>query len=128
MAGIVIGSGSASFEIVRDLVEKLPVMVAPHWLKTRAQPIGITNVVEFLHGVLGRKEYFGKSFDIGSERIISYRQMLLEFAEVRGLKRWIFTVPVMTPRLSSYWLYFITSTSYNLAVKSRSKYENGCRL
>lgn len=115
-AGIIVGSGSASFEIIRDLVEKLPVMVTPRWLNTRCQPIGIRNVLEFLTGVLGREETYDLDFDIGGPDILTYREMLLQFAEVRGLKRWIRTVPVMTPRLSSYWLYFVTSTSYKLAV------------
>lgn len=115
-AGIIVGSGSASFEIIRDLVEKLPLMVAPRWLNTLAQPIAIRNVVEFLTGVLLNPLTFNKSFDIGGPDIISYREMLLQFAEVRKLKRFIWVVPAMTPKLSSYWLYFITSTSYRLAV------------
>jgi uncharacterized protein YbjT (DUF2867 family) len=114
-AGIIIGSGSASFEIIRDLVEKLPVMIAPRWLLTVSQPIGIRNVVEFLSGVLLNDATFNKSYDIGGPDILTYKQMLLIFASVRGLKRWIGIVPVMTPKLSSYWLYFITSTSYSLA-------------
>jgi len=115
-AGIIVGSGSASFEIIRDLVEKLPLMVAPRWLNTRAQPIAIRNVVQFLSGVLHNQETFDKSFDIGGPEILTYREMLLQFASIRKLKRAIWVVPVMTPRLSSYWLYFITSTSYRLAV------------
>jgi uncharacterized protein YbjT (DUF2867 family) len=115
-AGIIVGSGSASFEIIRDLVEKLPVMITPRWLNTRSQPIAIRNVIQFLTGVLLREETYGKSFDIGGPEILTYRKMLLRFAAVRNLKRWIFVVPVMTPKLSSYWLYFITSTSYKLAV------------
>ena len=114
-AGIIIGSGSASFEIIRDLVEKLPVMVAPRWLNTRSQPIAIRNVIEFLSGVLLNEQTFNNSYDIGGPDILTYKQMLLGFARVRGLKRYIGTVPVMTPKLSSYWLYFITSTSYHLA-------------
>lgn len=114
-AGIIVGSGSASFEIIRDLVEKLPVMIAPRWLGTACQPIAIRNVIEFLAGVLMRKETFSNSYDIGGPDILSYKQMLLQFAEVRGLKRRIIVVPVMTPKLSSYWLYFVTSTSYTLA-------------
>jgi len=114
-AGIIIGSGSASFEIIRDLVEKLPVMIAPRWLDTRSQPIAIRNVIEFLSGVLLNESTFNKSYDIGGPDIMTYKQMLLRFAAVRGLKRWIGIVPVMTPKLSSYWLYFITSTSYSLA-------------
>ncbi|MDR3681090.1 MAG: SDR family oxidoreductase [Flavipsychrobacter sp.] len=115
-AGIIVGSGSSSFEIIRDLVEKLPVMITPQWLNTKIQPLAIRNVLEYLTGVLLRKETFNRSYDIGGPDVLTYKQMLLQFAEVRGLKRYIFTVPVMTPRISSYWLYFVTSTSYKLAV------------
>jgi uncharacterized protein YbjT (DUF2867 family) len=115
-AGIIVGSGSSSFEIIRDLVEKLPVMVTPKWLNTKTQPIAIRNVLEYLAGVLLKKDTFNQSYDIGGPDILTYKEMLLQFAEVRGLKRYIFTIPVMTPRISSYWLYFVTSTSYKLAV------------
>lgn len=114
-AGIIVGSGSASFEIMRDLVEKLPVMVAPRWLNTCCQPIGIRNVIEFLTRVVLREDTYHQDYDIGGPEILTYKQMLLGFAEVRHLKRWIVTIPVMTPRISSFWLYFITSTSYSLA-------------
>ncbi len=115
-AGIIVGSGSASFEIIRDLVEKLPIMIAPKWLYTKCQPIGIHNVIELLAGILLQKNTYNQDFDIGGPDIISYKEMLLQFAAVRKLKRHIFIVPVMTPRISSYWLYFVTSTSYPLAV------------
>jgi len=115
-AGIIIGSGSASFEIIRDLVEKLPVMITPKWLKTRCQPIGISDVIKFLSATLFEEKTFDQNFDIGGPDILTYREMLLTFAEIRGLKRIIRTVPVMTPKISSYWLYFITSTSYRLAI------------
>jgi uncharacterized protein YbjT (DUF2867 family) len=114
-AGIIVGSGSASFEIIRDLVEKLPLMIAPKWLETKCQPIAIRNVIQFLSGVLNNEQTFGKHFDIYGPDILSYKQMLLGFAEGRNLKRRVFIVPVMTPRISSYWLYFVTSTSYRLA-------------
>lgn len=114
-AGIIVGSGSASFEIIRDLVEKLPVMIAPRWLHTRCQPIAIRNVIAFLAGVLLRQETYQASYDIGGPDVLSYKEMLLQFAQVRGLKRTIVVVPVMTPKLSSYWLYFVTATSYQLA-------------
>ncbi|PKO95355.1 MAG: DUF2867 domain-containing protein [Bacteroidetes bacterium HGW-Bacteroidetes-7] len=114
-AGIIIGSGSASFEIIRDLVEKLPIMIAPKWLRTKCQPIGISDVIKILTGILGNEKTFNNSYDIGGDEILTYKEMLLEFASVRGLKRYIWTVPVMTPKLSSYWLYFITSISYKLA-------------
>jgi uncharacterized protein YbjT (DUF2867 family) len=115
-AGIIVGSGSSSFEIIRDLVEKLPVMITPRWLSTKCQPVAIRNVIEFLTGVLLKKETYNQSFDIGGPDVLTYKEMLLQFAGVRGLKRYIGIVPVMTPRLSSYWLYFVTSTSYKLAV------------
>ena len=115
-AGIIIGSGSASFEIVRDLVEKLPVMVTPQWVLTRSQPIAIRDVLQFLTGVILHPECLNKSFDIGGSDVLTYKEIMLRFAKVRKLKRWIFVLPFMTPRLSSYWLYFITSTSYKLAV------------
>ena len=115
-AGIIVGSGSASFEIIRDLVEKLPVMITPKWLNTKSHPIAIRNVLQFLSGVLLQEDTLGKSFDIAGPEVLTYKEMLLQFGEARGLKRYIFTVPVMTPRLSSYWLYFVTATSYKLAV------------
>ncbi len=114
-AGIILGSGSASFEIIRDIVEKLPFMITPRWLKTKCQPIAIRNVVEFAVGVIGRSETYNNSYDIGGPEILSYKEMLLRFAKIRGLKRRIVIVPVMTPRISSYWLYFVTATSYALA-------------
>ncbi|MDQ3394068.1 MAG: SDR family oxidoreductase [Bacteroidota bacterium] len=115
-AGIIVGSGSASFEIIRDLVEKLPLMITPKWLNTRNQPIAVRNVLEYLMGVLLKQETFGQAYDIGGPEILSYKEMLLQFAAIRGLRRFIFIVPLMTPRLSSYWLFFVTSTSYKLAV------------
>ncbi|NNE28826.1 MAG: SDR family oxidoreductase [Saprospiraceae bacterium] len=128
-AGIIIGSGSASFEIIRDLVEKLPIMVTPKWLNTRCQPIGIRDVILFLTKSLFNEAVYDKNFDIGGPDILSYKEMLLGFAKVRGLKRVIFTVPVMTPKLSSYWLFFVTSTSYKLAsaLVSSMKVEVICR-
>jgi uncharacterized protein YbjT (DUF2867 family) len=114
-AAIIIGSGSASFEIIRDLVEKLPVMIAPRWLNTRCQPIGIRNVIEYLQGVLGNSKTYHQAFDIGGPDVLTYKQMLLQYASVRKLNRWIITVPVLTPRLSSLWLYFVTATSISLA-------------
>lgn len=114
-AGIIVGSGSSSFEIIRDLVEKLPAMIAPKWLDTKTQPLGIRDVLSFLHRAIDKKELYNKSFDVFGPEVLTYKEMLLQFSEVRKLKRWILTVPVMTPKLSSYWLYFVTSTSYKLA-------------
>lgn len=114
-AGIIVGSGSASFEIIRDLVEKLPIMITPIWLKTISQPIAIRNVIQFLNGVKDVPETYHKAYDIGGPDILSYKEMLLRFAKIRDLNRYIFVVPVMTPKVSSYWLYFVTATSYALA-------------
>ena len=128
-AGIIVGSGSGSFEIIRDIVEKLPFMITPRWLKTRCQPIAIRNVIEFLNGVLGKSDTYNQTYDIGGPDILSYKEMLLRFAKIRGLKRKIVIVPLLTPKLSSYWLYFVTSTSYALATNlvNSMKVEVVCR-
>lgn len=115
-AGIVVGSGSSSFEIIRDLCEKLPIMIAPKWLQTRTQPIAIRDVITMLTGVLLNEKCYNQSFDIGGPDILTYKEMLERYSKIRKLKLWIIQVPVMTPRLSSYWLYFVTSTTYSLAV------------
>ncbi|MCH8534094.1 MAG: SDR family oxidoreductase [Flavobacteriaceae bacterium] len=114
-AGIIVGSGSASFEILRDLCEKLPIMITPKWVNTKTQPIAIRDVLEFLTGVIGKTETFDRSFDIGGPDVLTYKEMMKIYAEVRVLNLSIFQVPVMTPKLSSYWLYFVTATSYKLA-------------
>lgn len=115
-AGIIVGSGSSSFEIIRDLCEKLPFMITPKWVLTKTQPIAIRDVMRFLTGVIGREDTYDQSFDIAGPDILTYKEMLKGYARVRGFKNWILTVPVMTPKLSSYWLYFVTSTSYKLAL------------
>ncbi|MBC7653475.1 MAG: SDR family oxidoreductase [Oligoflexus sp.] len=114
-AAIIIGSGSASFEIIRDLTEKLPIMIAPKWLKTRCQPIAIRDVLFYLRGVLGNEKALNQTFDIGGPDILTYKEMLLGYAKARKLKRYIFTVPILSPRLSSYWLNIVTSVNYNIA-------------
>ncbi|WP_306416794.1 SDR family oxidoreductase [Fulvivirga maritima] len=90
-------------------------MLAPKWLKSRCQPIGIRNVMEYLAGIADKKEAFDQVFDIGGPDILTYKEMLYAYAKARKLKRHIQTVPVLTPKLSSLWLYFVTSTSYPLA-------------
>ncbi|MCM4155811.1 SDR family oxidoreductase [Gramella sp. AN32] len=114
-AAIIVGSGSSSFEIIRDLCEKLPVMVTPEWVKTRSQPIAIRNIIQYLTGVLDREDCYNDSFDVGGPDVLTYEEMMHQYAEVRNLKLWIINLPVMSPKLSSYWLYFVTSTSYKLA-------------
>lgn len=98
-AGIIVGSGSSSFEIIRDIVEKLPVMIAPKWLNTKTQPLGIRDVLSFLHRALKNETLYNQSFDVFGPEVMTYKEMLYQFAEVRGLKRWIWTVPVMTPKI-----------------------------
>lgn len=115
MAGIIIGAKSASFQIIRDLVYKLPIMVAPRWIENLTQPIAVSDVLDYLILVLGDPRAFQKHFEIGGPDVFTYKELLLEFARLSGLKRKIFTVPVLTPRLSSYWLYFVTSASFPLA-------------
>jgi uncharacterized protein YbjT (DUF2867 family) len=114
-SSIIIGSGSASFEMIRDLVEKLPLMITPLWVRKKCQPIAIADVLDYLKGVLGNPKCMGKTFEIAGPEVLSYKDMLLRYAKKRGLKRILLPVPVLTPRLSSYWLIFITSTNYYLA-------------
>lgn len=114
-AGIIVGSGSASFEIIRDLVEKMPIMLAPKWAVTKSQPVAIRNVMEFLEQTIFDKRCYNKRYDIGGPDILTYKDMLLQYAEVRGMKRRIIPIPFMTERLSAYWLYFVTAVSYKLA-------------
>ncbi len=114
-AGIIIGSGSASFEIMRDLVNKLPVMVAPKWLKNHIQPIALRDVLYYLSSVLLMEATYQKTFDIGGPEVLTYKDLLKKMAYIRGKKLWIINVPVLTPKLSAYWLYFVTATSFTLA-------------
>lgn len=128
-AGIIVGSGSASFEIIRDLIHKLPIMITPKWVNTKCQPIAINDVLEFLSKSLLNRVTYNKNFDIGGPDIITYKEMLLGFAKARNLKRSIYTIPIMTPKLSSYWLFFVTSTSFKLAIAlvSSMKVEVVCK-
>jgi uncharacterized protein YbjT (DUF2867 family) len=115
-AAIIVGSGSASFEIIRDLCEKLPLMVTPRWVKTKCQPIAIRDVLTYLTCVLGNEQCYNESFDIGGPDILSYREMMEGYARFRKVNLSIITLPFLSPKISSYWLYFVTSTSYKLAL------------
>lgn len=115
-AAIIVGSGSSSFEIIRDLCEKLPLMITPKWVKTRCQPIAIRDVIQYLTGVLGNEACYNESFDIGGPDILTYKEMMQTYAASRNLKLYIIDVPFLSPKISSYWLYFVTSTSYKLAL------------
>jgi len=114
-ASIIIGSGSASFEIIRDLTEKLPLMTVPRWVNTRCQPIAIRDVLGYLEGILLNEKAYSCTFDIGGPDILTFKELMLGYAGARKLKRYIITIPFLSPKISSYWLYFVTSTSYQLA-------------
>jgi len=114
-AAIILASGSASFEIIRDLVEHLPIMITPKWVNNRSQPLAISDVLRYLTEVANHPECIRKIFEIGGPEVISYRDMLLRFAKFRGFQRLIIPVPFLTPKLSSYWIYFVTSTTFKLA-------------
>jgi uncharacterized protein YbjT (DUF2867 family) len=107
-ASIVIGSGSASFEMIRALVEKLPVMVTPRWVRVRAQPIAIEDVLAYLLEALDHEPEEGELYEIGGADRVTYLELMQEYARQRGLRRTMIPVPVLTPRLSSLWLWLVT--------------------
>jgi uncharacterized protein YbjT (DUF2867 family) len=107
-AGIVIGHGGTSWELTRQLVEHLPAMITPRWVGTRTQPIAIADVVRYLVGVLDHPEAEGRAFDIGGPEVLAYRDMLQRVAAIEGRRLVIVPVPLLSPRLSSYWLSLVT--------------------
>lgn len=113
-AGVIIGSGSASFEIIRNLTQKLPVMITPKWVKTMAQPVGVQDVIAYLRDSRDVNTDQNLMVDIGCEAM-SYGDMMRGVAEVMGLKRRLIPVPVLTPNLSSYWLMFFTPVPFTVA-------------
>jgi uncharacterized protein YbjT (DUF2867 family) len=115
-AAIIIGAGGASFEMLRYLVERLPVMGCPKWIETRIQPIALRDVLQYLVGCLDTPETAGKTFDICGPNIMSYREMMQNYAEARGLaKRYIFRVPFLTPLISAYWVDLVTPVPSGVA-------------
>lgn len=113
-AGVIIGSGSASFEIIRNLTEKLPIMTTPKWVNTKAQPIAVSDVLSYLHNGLYLEKRENLIVDIGSEQL-SYKNMMLKTAKVLGLKRILITLPFMSINLSSYWLNLFTPVPFTVA-------------
>ncbi|MCO4845123.1 MAG: DUF2867 domain-containing protein [Sulfurovum sp.] len=113
-AGVIIGSGSSSFEIIRHLTEKLPVMVTPKWVNTLAQPIGVDDVISYLNASRALKINGNLMVDIGSQKMI-YKEMMLACARALGLRRWIFPLPILTINLSSYWLNLFTPVPFTVA-------------
>jgi len=114
-AGVIVGSGSVSFEMVRYLTERLPAMVCPRWVSTRAQPIAIRDVLSYLVAALEVPESAGRVVELGGADVLTYGGMMQGYAAVRGLRRWLQTVPVLTPRLSSYWVHLITPIPADIA-------------
>jgi uncharacterized protein YbjT (DUF2867 family) len=115
-AAMIIGSGSASFEILRYLVERLPVMITPRWVNTPCQPIGVRNVLHYLVTALSTPATTGQVFDIGGPEVLRYRDIMAVMAQELGLhRRWVIPVPVLTPRLSSYWIHLVTPLSSRIA-------------
>lgn len=114
-AGVVVGSGSISFEMVRYLTERVPILVCPRWVFTRTQPIAIRNALAYLIAALDTPQSIGKIIEIGSPDQISYKDMMLVYARLRGLTRYVLPVPVLTPRLSSYWVHFVTPIPSDIA-------------
>lgn len=113
-AAQIVGSGSVSFEMMRYLTERLPLMIAPRWVLTRCQPIGVRDVLAYLTGAL-KLPAENRIYEIGGADVLTYRQMMLRYARLRGLKRRIIVVPLFTPKLSSYWVHLITPVPANLA-------------
>jgi uncharacterized protein YbjT (DUF2867 family) len=117
-AAVIIGAGGASFEMIRALVDRLPVMITPRWVDTRCQPIAVSDVVGYLAGAASEERTTGETFDIGGPEILTYRDMLRRFAAVRGRPLFpiIIPVPVLTPRLSSYWVALVTPVKASISM------------
>jgi uncharacterized protein YbjT (DUF2867 family) len=107
-AAVIVGRGSAAFETIVALVDRLPVMLAPRWLSTPTQPIALDDMIRYLEGVAGHPEALGQSFDVGGPEILTYGDMVTRIARLRGRRPLILALPLLTPRLSSYWLHLVT--------------------
>jgi hypothetical protein len=107
-AAVIVGAGSMSFEMIRYLTERLPIMITPRWVTTRCQPIAIDDVLDYLTRCLGEPRAKGRTFEIGGPDVLTYGDMMLGYAAARGLRRYLISVPVLTPRLSSYWVDLVT--------------------
>ena len=114
-AGVIIGPGSAAFEVIRDLVFHLPAMVTPRWVRSRSQPIALDDVLEYLAQLPELAEAAGATYDVGGPEVLTYEQLMLQFGELVGRRPLILPVPVLTPQLSSYWLNLVTAVPTNIA-------------
>lgn len=115
-AAIIIGAGGASYEIIKALVDRLPVMITPRWVSTRCQPIAVDDVINYLSGCLRDERTSGGTFDMGGPEILSYRQMMERFARLRGKRLLIVPVPLLTPKLSSYWVGLVTPVKPSISM------------
>jgi uncharacterized protein YbjT (DUF2867 family) len=114
-AAMVVGRGSAAFETIVALVDRLPAMVTPRWVSTRTQPIALSDVVAYLVGVCGLEATFGSAYDVGGPEVMTYREMMERIAALRGKRPFIVEVPVLTPYLSSLWLHIVTPVKAGIA-------------
>ena len=115
-AAVIVGAGGASFEMVKSLVERLPVMITPRWVSTRCQPIAVRDVIRYLVGCLAEERTAGETFDIGGPDVLTYREMMEHFAAIKKKFTMIISVPVLTPKLSSYWVGLVTSVRPSIAI------------
>lgn len=115
-AAVIIGAGGASFEMIRSLVESLPVMITPRWVSTRCQPIAVGDVIRFLVGCLEEEQTADQTFDIGGPEILSYLEMMRRFGHIRNKSQLIIPVPFLTPKLSSYWVALITPVKPSISM------------
>ncbi|MFB6146066.1 MAG: NAD(P)H-binding protein [Halobacteriaceae archaeon] len=114
-AAVVVGPGSASFRMVEQLASRLPVMITPRWVRTPCQPIAISDAVTYLVGLLDHPETTGETYEIGGPEVLSYQEMLVRTAELMGRRIYVLPVPVLSPRLSAYWVDLVTDVPRSVA-------------
>ena len=114
-AGIIVGRGSAAFETIVALVDRLPAMICPRWVSVPTQPVALADVVAIIAGAIGRETTIGHAFDVGGPEVMTYREMIDRIARIRGRRPLIVEVPVLTPRLSSWWLHLVTPVKASIA-------------
>ena len=114
-AGMIVGPGSAAYEIIRDLVNYLPIMITPRWVQSRSTPIALANLLDYLVGVARMPEAAGKIYDVGGPETLTYEQLMRQYGDIKEKRFWLLSLPVLTPRLSSYWLKLVTAVPTNIA-------------
>ena len=114
-AAVIVGSGSISFEMIRYLSERVPIMICPQWVYTRVQPISIRNVLDYMAAALTTPESQDRIIEIGGTDVLTYGDMMMQYSQVRGLKRWLISVPFLSPQFSYYWVHLVTPIPANIA-------------